>query len=117
MQVLSYVLLGLTAGLLSGTLGIGGGAILVPSLVFLFGLTQHQAQGTSLAIMLPPVFILAVMRYYQAGQVKIPIAIFAAIGLTLGALLGAHFVQYISDANLRKLFGVFLIAVGIKMVF
>ena len=64
MQILSYLLLGLVGGLLGGTFGIGGGTIMVPALVYIFALTQHQAQGTSLAIMLPPVTLLAVLRYY-----------------------------------------------------
>jgi len=117
MNIIMYILLGLTAGIVSGLLGLGGGAVLVPALVFFFGLTQHQAQGTTLAIMLPPVFILAVLRYYYAGHVKVMMAIFAAVGLTVGAFLGAQIAQQIPDANLKKLFGVFLIIIGLKMVF
>ena len=114
---ISYLLVGLTAGLLSGLFGIGGGSILIPALIFLFGFTQHQAQGTSLAIMLPPVFILAVWRYYQAGQVNVPVAIWMAIGLTIGALAGAYLVQSVPDVKLTKLFGIFLLVVGLKMIF
>jgi uncharacterized protein len=112
-----YLLVGLTAGVLSGCFGIGGGSILIPALVILFGFTQHQAQGTSLAIMLPPVFILAVWRYYQAGNVNVPVALMMAVGLTIGALIGAHFVQAVPDPILKRAFGIFLVLVGIKMLF
>lgn len=117
MTQILYLLVGLTAGLLSGSFGVGGGTILIPAMVLLFGFTQHQAQGTSLAIMLPPVFALAVWRYYQAGQVNVPVAVVMAIGLTAGALWGANFVQTVPDARLAKAFGVFLVVVGLKMVF
>ena len=116
MTQIMYLGVGLLAGLLSGFFGVGGGSILIPALVFLFGFSQHQAQGTSLAIMLPPVFILAVWRYYQAGQVNVPVAIFMAVGLTVGGLLGAQFVQAVPDLKLAKAFGIFLVLVGIKMI-
>ncbi len=115
MPFVLYVLLGLIAGTLSGAFGIGGGAIMVPLLVLWFGLTQHQAQGTALAVMLAPVFILAVMRYYAAGNVNVQMALFIACGFVVGALLGAHLIQGIPDAALKRAFGVFLILIGIKM--
>lgn len=117
MILMSYVLVGLIGGILSGAFGIGGGTIMVPLLVFLFGLTQHQAQGTALAVMLPPVFILAVLRYYWAGNVKVQMAVFIALGFVIGALLGAHLVQGIPSLQLKRLFGVFLILIGVKMAF
>ena len=117
MIYLICIVVGLAAGIVSGAFGIGGGTILVPALALLFGFTQHQAQGTALAVMLPPVFILAVWRYYQEGQVNIPVALFTGIGLVVGAYFGAHFVQMIPDASLKKAFGIFLIFVGIKMAF
>ncbi|OGW98218.1 MAG: permease [Omnitrophica WOR_2 bacterium GWA2_45_18] len=112
-----YVAVGLISGVMSGAFGIGGGTIMVPLLVLIFGLTQHQAQGTSLAVMLPPVFLLAVMRYYAAGHIKVQMAVFIGLGFILGALIGAHFVQGIPDAALKKAFGVFLIVIGLRMVF
>lgn len=116
MTIISYILLGLFGGIVSGSLGIGGGVIMVPLLVMVFGLTQHQAQGTALAVMLPPVFILAVMQYYWAGNVKVQMAIFIALGFIFGGYIGAHYVQNIPSAYLKRMFGVFLILVGIKMV-
>jgi uncharacterized protein len=112
-----YLVIGLLAGVLSGCFGVGGGSLMIPALVLLFGFTQHQAQGTSLAVMLPPVFILAVWRYHQAGQVNVVAAILIAVGLTIGALVGANFVQTVPDAKLTKAFGIFLAIVAVKMIF
>ncbi len=115
-NILGYVFLGLLAGLFGGALGLGGGSVMVPALIFFFGLTQHEAQGTSLAVMLPPVLLFAVLRYYRAGNVKLQMAVFIAIGFIIGAFLGADVVQGISDSNLKKIFGVCLMLLGIKMV-
>ncbi len=117
MTQLLYVLVGLVGGAMSGAFGIGGGTIMVPALAVFFGLSQHAAQGTALAVMLPPVFILAVMRYYQEGHVNIAMAAFIALGFIFGALAGAHFVQGVADANLKRAFGILLVLVGIKMIF
>ena len=116
-MILLYITVGLLAGILSGAFGIGGGVIMVPLLVLWFGLTQHQAQGTALAVMLAPVFILAVTRYYAAGNVNVQMAIFIACGFVVGALLGAHLIQGVPDATLKRAFGVFLILIGVKMAF
>ncbi|OGX24512.1 MAG: permease [Omnitrophica WOR_2 bacterium GWF2_38_59] len=116
MQIL-YLVLGLVAGLFSGFLGIGGGIVLIPSLVYFLGMTQHQAQGTTLAIMLPPVFFFAVWKYYSSGNVNVPIAILASIGLTLGAYIGSSLVMNVPDLVLKRIFGCLLILVGVKMVF
>ena len=112
-----YILLGLVAGIFSGFLGIGGGTILIPVLVYLFGLTQHQAQGTTLAIMVPPIGILAALRYYYSGNVKVSLAAFICVGFLFGALLGANFVHMVSDQMLKKIFGIFLVIVAAKMIF
>jgi len=115
MQIL-YVILGLVAGIFGGMFGIGGGAIIVPVLVFLFGLTQHQAQGTTLAILVPPIGLLAAMRYYQSGNVKLSIAAFVCIGFFVGGLIGANFVHNLSDPMLKKMFGVFLLLISLQMI-
>lgn len=117
MQIFLYIMVGLVAGMLGGAFGIGGGTIMVPAMVFLFGLTQHQAQGTALTVMLTPVFLLAVMRYYQAGNVKIQMALFIAAGFMIGALAGAHFIQGMPEATVKRAFGVFLILIGLKYLF
>jgi len=115
MTPILYLAIGLIGGIASGAFGIGGGAVMVPALVYFCHLTQHQAQGTVLALLMVPVSILAVLRYYHGGNVNIPIAAFMAIGFIVGAFLGAYFIHGISDANLKRAFGVFLIIVGIKM--
>jgi uncharacterized membrane protein YfcA len=114
-QVL-YIILGLIAGIFGGMFGIGGGTILIPALVFLFGLTQHQAQGTTLAIMVPPIGLLAAWRYWQTGNVKLSPAAFICAGFLVGGLIGANLVQNLSDPLLKKLFGVFLLFVSLEMI-
>ncbi|MFH0827832.1 MAG: sulfite exporter TauE/SafE family protein [Candidatus Omnitrophota bacterium] len=116
MNQLLYVILGLVAGILSGMFGIGGGIVLVPALVFLFGLTQHQAQGTTLAILIPPIGLLAAIRYYYSGNVKLSMAGFICAGFLVGGLLGANLIQNFPDAILKKVFGVFLLVVSVKMI-
>ena len=111
-----YIILGLIAGIFSGFLGLGGGVILIPVMVYLFGLTQHQAQGTTLALMVPPIGLLAAWRYYQSGDVKINMAVFICLGFFIGGLLGAHFVQNIPDQLLKKIFAVFLLFISIRML-
>ena len=115
-QVL-YVVLGVVAGICGGMFGIGGGAILIPALVFIFGLTQHQAQGTTLAILVPPIGLLAALRYYQSGNVKLSIAAFVCIGFFIGGLIGANFVQGLPDSLLKKMFGIFFLLISLQMIF
>ncbi len=116
MNYFLYVALGIVAGILAGMFGIGGGVILIPALVYLFGLTQHQAQGTTLAIMIPPIGLLAAMRYYYSGNVKLGIAGFICAGFLVGGLIGAQFIQNVPDVLLKKSFGVFLLIVSLSMI-
>ncbi|MFH1457627.1 MAG: sulfite exporter TauE/SafE family protein [Candidatus Omnitrophota bacterium] len=116
MDQLLYILLGLGAGICGGMFGIGGGSILIPLLVYIFGFSQHQAQGTTLAAMVPPIGLLAAWRYWQSGNVKLPVAAFICAGFLVGGLIGASMVQNISDALLKKMFGVFLLFVSLKML-
>ncbi len=113
---LFYLSLGLLAGVLSGFLGIGGGSILIPAFVFLLGMSQHQAQGTTLALMVPPIGLLAAWRYYIAGDVKIKVALWVCIGFFLGALVGAEFVQKIPDLLLKRIFGLLLLSISLRMI-
>ena len=117
MNTVLYVILGIVAGIFGGMFGIGGGTILIPALVYLFGLTQHQAQGTTLAIMIPPIGLLAALRYYYSGNVKLGMAGLICLGFFFGGLIGASFVQDLSDPILKRLFGVFLLFVAIEMIF
>jgi len=104
-------------GIFSGFLGIGGGLILIPILVYGYGLTQHQAQGTSLTVMILPITLLAAMRYYQNGNVKLGMAAFIAAGFVLGGLLGADWVQHVSGGILRRAFGIVMLLAAIRMIF
>ncbi len=114
---LSYLFLGIVTGLLGGLLGIGGATVVVPALVLIFGFTQHQAQGTILAAMIPPIGLLAALRYYQAGNVNLAAAAFIALGFFVGGYFGAWIVEYIPDILLKKIFGIFLLVVAVRMIF
>ena len=85
-----YVLLGLVAGVLSGVVGVGGGIIIVPALIFFFGMSQHMAQGTTLALMVPPIGILAAWSYYTHGYVDIKVAVLVGVGFLLGGFLALN---------------------------
>ena len=111
-----YLTLGLLAGIAGGFFGIGGGTIIVPVLVLIFGLTQHQAQGTALAIMIPPIGLLAAMKYYMEGNVKIATAVFICIGFFIGGLIGAELVHKVPDVLLKRLFGIYLFFIAVKMI-
>ena len=112
-----YILLGLTAGVFGGMFGIGGGVILIPAMVYFFGLTQHQAQGTTLAIMVPPIGLLAAWRYYQSGNVKLGMAALICAGFLAGGYLGASFAQNLPELLMKRIFGVFLALIAFKMIF
>ncbi len=112
-----YIILGLVAGVFGGMFGIGGGTILIPALVYLCGLSQHQAQGTTLAIMIPPIGLLAAMRYYYSGNVKLGMAAFICVGFFIGGLIGANIVQKFPDPFLKRMFSVYLLFVAGNMIF
>ena len=114
---ISYLILGLITGVLGGLLGIGGATIVVPALILVFGFTQHDAQGTILAAMIPPIGLLAAIRYYQAGHVKLWPAALIALGFFIGGYFGALVVEHIPDLALKKIFGVFLLFVSLRMIF
>jgi uncharacterized membrane protein YfcA len=102
---------------LAGTLGVGGAIIVIPALVFILGLTQHQAQGTSLAFMVPPIGILAAWNYWKAGYVNWKFALALAITFMAGAYLGSLFSINLPEKFLRKIFSILLFAAAIKMFF
>ena len=116
-QGLLYLLLGLGAGTLSGLIGIGGGVIIVPALVFLFRFSQHLAQGTTLALLVPPIGILAAWTYYRQGFVDLGIAAYICAGFFIGGLLGAKIATGLSSMVLEKIFGVALLLIALKMIF
>ena len=114
MQIVGFIVLGLAAGVLAGLAGIGGGIIIVPLLVFAFGFTQHTAQGTSLAVLIPPVGLLAMMKYYKAGDVNLKAAALIAAGLILGSIFGAKFALGLPQAALKKIFGAVLFLASLR---
>ncbi|MGL2966386.1 sulfite exporter TauE/SafE family protein [Flavobacterium sp. XGLA_31] len=113
--VLILMFVGLVAGMLSGLIGIGGGIIIVPMLLYI-GLTQQQAQGTSLAVMLPPIAFLAVLNYHKAGQVEWKYAMIIALFFIIGSYYGSKIAINIDQKTLRKIFGVILLIIAGKML-
>ena len=116
-DILILVLVGLLGGFIAGTLGVGGGIIIVPALVFILGMTQHEAQGTSLAMMLAPIGILAVYNYYKSGYVNVKFALVLMIAFVLGGYFGSLFAINLSDIWLKRIFGALMVIVGIRMIF
>lgn len=112
-----FVISGFLAGILGGLFGVGGGEIFIPLLIYVFGFTQHKAQGTSLAVLLPPIGLLAALRYYRAGQVDFLVAGLLALGFFVGASFGALAALRIHADILRRLFGGFLLIVSLHMMF
>jgi uncharacterized membrane protein YfcA len=111
------LLIGLLAGIASGLFGIGGGVIIVPALIYLAKFSQHAAIGTSLAILLPPVGLWAVLEYYRYGNVDLKVALIVAIAFMVGGWLGAHLANHISGHLLKLLFGIFVLGIGGYLVF
>ncbi len=112
-----YIVLGAAVGVLGGVIGIGGGVLLVPALIFLFGYSQKDAQGTSLAMMIPPIGILAAITYFKAGHVRLLPALLLAAGFVGGGLIGAKIAVFLPGTVLRKVFAVFLMLVAMKLFF
>jgi len=117
LQIILSLLLGLLAGTISGLIGIGGGVIIVPILVLIFGFSEHLAQGTTLALMIPPIGILAAYEYYEKGFINWPVALLVAAGFIVGGFFGSKIAIDLSDGVLQKIFGIALIAVGLYMTF
>jgi len=109
------MIIGLAGGTLGGLVGLGGGFIMVPLMVYLLGMPQHDAQGTSLAILLPPVGFLSVLQYWRAGHVNVAVALWAAAGFLVGGWLGGTIAQRIADRVLRRLFALLLLAVAVDL--
>jgi uncharacterized protein len=111
------VAIGLAAGLLSGVFGIGGGVVIVPALVYLAHFTQHQATGTSLAVLLPPIGIAATFEYYRHGNVNVRAALIIALTVFIGGWIGAVGANQVSGPYLRLAFGVFIVSLGVYLIY
>lgn len=117
LNIILFILIGLVAGILSGLFGIGGGVIIVPALIYICSFTQLKAQGTSLAVLLPPVGILAFLEYYKKGNVDIKAGIIICLTVLIGAMFGGKIAQYISPTILKKGFAIFMLLISLKMLF
>ncbi|MBE9101884.1 TSUP family transporter [Vacuolonema iberomarrocanum] len=117
LEIILLLLLGLLVGSISGLIGIGGGVFLTPALIYLFGFPQHVAQGTTLALLVPPIGLLGAWTYYQQGYVEIRAAILICLGFVIGGLIGAKIAVDLPDLLLRRLFGLLMIGLGVRMLF
>lgn len=115
-MLLILIVIGIITGIMAGMLGIGGAIIMIPALVFLLGTSQQMAQGTSLAVMLPPIGILAAWNYYKAGQVNVKFAIILAVCFLVGSYFGSKMALTIPQPMLKKIFGVLLLLVAARML-
>ncbi len=115
-MLLILIVIGIITGVMAGMLGIGGAIIMIPALVILMGASQQTAQGTSLAVMLPPIGILAAYNYYKAGQVNIKFAIVLAVFFLVGSYFGSKMALTLPQPLLKKIFGVLLLLVAAKML-
>jgi uncharacterized membrane protein YfcA len=115
-MLLLLIAIGIVTGIMAGMLGIGGAIIMIPALVFFMGFSQQMAQGTSLAVMLPPIGIIAAYNYWKAGQVNIKFAIILAVAFLIGSYFGSKLALNMPQLVLKKIFGVLLLLVAAKML-
>ena len=116
-EIYILIITGILGGILSGMLGIGGGIIIVPILVYALGMSQKSAQGTSAALMLPPIGLLAVMNYYKEGYVNLRFAFIIAIAFILGGYVGSKIAIKMDTLMLKRVFAVIIILVGVKTIY
>jgi len=115
--LISLIVIGLLAGVLSGVLGVGGGLIMIPLMVLILGYNQHEAQGTSLAVLAVPVTFFAAYNYYTEGYVNWKYALIIAVGFAVGGYFGSKWAININQNMLKKIFGVILLIAAYKMFF
>ena len=115
MWLLWGLVAGIGVGIFSGLLGVAGGVMLLPILIYGFKMHQKLAQGTSLAILLPPTGILAFLQYYRQGNTNLKLGLVIAVGAVLGGWLGGTWAQQVPESILRKSFAIFLAVVAIKL--
>ena len=115
--IIILVIIGLMAGVFGGMFGVGGAIIMVPALVYFLGVDQHTAQGTSVAIMLPPIGLFAAYNYYKAGQVNIWYAVIIAIAFLAGGYFGSKIALALPENLMKKIFGILLLLVALRIIF
>ncbi|MDB5178930.1 MAG: hypothetical protein JWN01_873 [Patescibacteria group bacterium] len=111
-----FIVVGLACGTLAGLIGIAGGIFLIPLLIYIFGFSQKMAQGTTLAVMLPPIGLAAAFLYYRQGNVSVKAAMFIAVGFFVGGFFGASMSSHFSNETLTRIFGLATLAVSVKML-
>ena len=116
-QIILLCIVGILAGIIAGSLGVGGGILIVPALVLLFGFSQHTAQGTSLAVLLPPVSIFAVIDYHKNGFIDYKAALILVLTFFIGSYLGSVFAVHLPSKTLTRIFGVLMLIAGLRMIF
>lgn len=119
MDLNNFLLLALTgvlAGFVSGSLGVGGGIIIIPMLTLFLGLNQHQAQGTSLAVMTFPVFLISAYNYYKSGYVNVKFALIIVIAFVIGSYFSSRMAVQMPEKTLKRIFGLFLAFMGMRML-
>ena len=115
--IIIIVLIGVAAGILGGLVGVGGGIIIVPALIYFVGFSQHSAQGTSLGLIMFPVGILGVLQYYKSGHVDFKVVGILAIGFLIGSFFGSKLALSLPQETVKKIFAVLMIIIAIKMLF
>jgi uncharacterized membrane protein YfcA len=115
--IIVLLLIGLAAGILGGLVGIGGGIIIVPSLIYFLGFTQKEAQGTSLGILLLPIGILGVLQFYKAGYIDMRTVWLVSFGFLVGSYFGSKVALSFSQNTVKKIFAVLMILIALKMLF
>lgn len=114
--IMTLLLIGILAGCLSGFIGIGGGLLIVPALMYFMGMSQMAAQGTSLALMLPPIGALAVMNYWKAGEVDLKAAGIMVVAFVVGGYFGSRFALSLNPMKVRLVFGLFMLYAAVRMI-
>jgi uncharacterized membrane protein YfcA len=116
MQVALAVAVGVLGGGLGGLVGLGGGFVMVPLLIYLFGMEQHLAQGTSLAVLVLPVVLPSALQYWRAGNVDVTVALWATLGFVIGGYLGGSLAQIMGGRVLRRVFAVLLLVTALDLL-
>lgn len=115
-EIIILLIIGLAAGFVSGSMGVGGGVIIVPALVFFLGMNQHQAQGTSLGVLAFPVAIAGAYNYYKEGYINIKFVLITLAAFAIGAYLGSLISIHLSGKILKKTFGIFMLLIALRMI-
>jgi uncharacterized protein len=115
--IIILIIIGLMAGIFGGMFGVGGAIVMIPAMVYFLGVDQHTAQGTSLAVMLPPIGLFAAYNYYKDGQVNIWYAVIIAVTFMIGGYFGSKIALNLPEHLMKKIFAVFLILVALKLIF